>query len=183
MTGATSEAIDGAGRYAAWVFAREATANLARATQEWMQHANWEEARRLAATHVNQADRVQAGHAFEFVEALRFNANAAKAGDVIHAATTASQRLPGAAADIIISRGDTVVREVQAKVYASTPKRLNELSAEKYHGMQRLVPSDHERPLREHLGKALARPPENIRTSRYIDVDENLAGGLHDDGK
>jgi len=36
--------------------------------------------------------------------------------------------------------------------------------------------------VRELLGKALGRSPENIRTSRYIDVDENLAGGLHHDG-
>ena len=48
--------------------------------------------------------------------------------------------------------------------------------------MQRLVPSDHEHDVRELLGKALGRSPENIRTSRYLDVDENLAGELHHDG-
>ena len=182
MTDPMSEDVDGAGRYATWVFAREATANLAAATQEWMRHANWDEAQRLATTHVNKAASIRAGHAFEFVEALKFNANAAKAGDVIRAATTASQKASGAPVDIIVSRGDTVVREVQAKVYKRAFNRLDALSAEKYHGMQRLVPSDHEHDVRELLGKALDRPPENIRTSRYIDVDENLAGELHHDG-
>lgn len=182
MTGPMSEAVDGAGRYAAWVFAREATANLARATQEWMRPANWDEAQRLAAAHVNRVDAVRAGHAFEFVEALKFNVDAAKAGVAIRAVTTASQGALAAPADIIVSRGDTVLREVQAKVYATPSRGLYELSAEKYHGMQRLVPSDHEPGVRELLGKALDRPPENIRTSRYIDVDEHLAGGMHHDG-
>ena len=182
MTGSMSEAIDDAGRTAAWVFAREASANLARATVEWMQQANWDEAGRLARVHVNQAAEHQTGHGFEFVETLKFNANAAKAGDVIRAVTTASQGKPGAAADIIISRGDEVLREVQAKVYSDPAQRLYALSADKYHDMQRLVPSDHVDGVRESLGKALGRSPDNIRTSRYIDVDKHLAGDLHHDG-
>lgn len=183
MTDSTSDAIDGAGRYVTWVFAREATANLARATQEWMQQANLKEAQRLLEAHVNNTAPQQAGHAFEFVEALKFNANAAKAGDAIRAVTTASQGHSRAAADIIISRGDAELRKVQAKVYEKAARRLVELTAEKYDGMQLLVPSDHERDVRKLVGKALDRPPENIRTSRYIDadVDKNLAGELHHD--
>lgn len=182
MTDRQSEAIEGAGRYAAWVFAREATADLARATQEWMLDANRREALRLAATHVNQAAQIRTGHAFEFVETLKFNVNAAKAGDVIRAVTTASQRQATDSADIIISRGDDVLRKVQAKVYASAAPRLDALSSERYGGMQRLVPSDHEAEVRESLGKALSRPPESIRTSRYLDVEDHLAGDLNHDG-
>ena len=168
MTGSMSEAIDDAGRTAAWVFAREASANLARATVEWMQQENWDEAGSLAEAHMNNTAAQKAGHAFEFVETLKFNANAAKAAAAIRAVTTASQGKPGAAADIIISRGDEVLREVQAKVYSDPAQRLYALSADKYHDMQRLVPSDHVDGVRESLGKALGRSPDNILSLIHI---------------
>jgi hypothetical protein len=146
-----------------------------------MQHANWDDARRLAATHVNNTAPQQAGHAFEFVEALKFNANAAKASKALRAFTTASQGKPRDPADIVIKHGDKVVREVQAKVYEKGRNAVNRcvlaLSDEKYDGKQRLVPSDHEHAVRTRLGKALSRP-ENIKTQDYRDVEKHLTGEL-----
>src|SRR5687768_15728246 len=68
----------------------DASHGLARATQEWMHEANWDEARRLAQVHQNNLKHHKAGHAFEFLEAIKFNANAARAGEAVRAVTTAS---------------------------------------------------------------------------------------------
>ena len=48
--------------------------------------------------------------------------------------------------------------------------------------MQRLVPSDHEAGLQDIADKSLRRSPEHIRTSRYLDVKDNIAGELNHDG-
>ena len=182
MTGRASDVVEGAGRHAAWIFAREATANLARATQEWMRPENLHEATRLLEAHANRSVPVQAGHVFEFMEALKFNANAAKAEELLHAVTTASQGRFADPVDIIISRGHETVREVQAKLYHDPQLAAVKLSAAKYDGMQRLVALDQEAEVRSALAKGLGQNPENIHVSGFRDVDENLAGQLQHDG-
>ena len=182
MNAKTRNVLKGAGDYAAWIFAREATANLARASQEWMTEGNWAEAARLAQEHANKAERFQAGHTFEFVEALKFNAAAAQAGEAVRAVTTASQGQGTAAADIIISAEGEALREVQAKLYERASGALTSLRADKYDGMQRLVALDKEGPLRELLTKRLGGDPDAIYMPGYRDVDAHLAGELHHDG-
>jgi hypothetical protein len=182
MTGRASDVVEGAGRHAAWIFAREATADLARATQEWMRPENLKEATRLLGAHANQTVPIQAGHVFEFMEALKFNANAAKAQEMLHAVTTASQGKLADPVDIIISRGDETVRDVQAKLYHDAHLAAVKLSATKYDGMQRLVALDQEAEVRNALVKGLGQNPENIYVSGFRDADENLTGQLHHDG-
>ena len=182
MTGRSSDVVEGAGGHAAWIFAREATAGLAKATQEWMRPENLKEATRLLEAHANQSVPVKAGHVFEFMEALKFNANAAKAGEMLHAVTTASQGRFADPADIIISRGHDTVREIQAKLYHDPYLAAVKLSATKYDGMQRLVALDQEAEVRNALAKGLGQNPQNIYVSGFRDADDHLAGQLHHDG-
>jgi hypothetical protein len=177
-----SRLIEESGRQAAWIFAREATADLARATQQWLADENWSEAARLAQEHANKASTFQAGHAFEFVETLKFNAASAQAGELLRAATTASQGQSTAAADIIISLGDLPAREVQAKLYADAAGALRALDESKYDGMQRLVAADKVEGVRELLGRRLAMNPDGIHIAGYEDVERNLTGELHHGG-
>jgi hypothetical protein len=174
--------VEGAGRNAAWIFAREATADLARATQEWMRPENLKEATRLLTASAKREVPIKAGHVFEFVEALKFNANAAKADEMLRAVTTASQGKLADPADIIISRGHEAVREVQAKLYHDTQRGAVKLTAAKYDGMQRLVGLDQEAEVRKALVKGLGQNPDNIYVSGFRDTDENLTGQLHHDG-
>lgn len=178
MTDSTNEVVEGAGRYAAWVFAREATADLARATQEWMAKPNWAEAQRLVDSHGTKLAHFRDGHAFEFVEAIKFNANAARAGSAVRATTTASQGQGTAPADIVISLGDDKLRDVQAKLYDRASSTIGVLRADKYEGMQRLVALDREDRIRELLAGRLDGNPDAIYLSGYRDIDSNLTGQL-----
>jgi len=174
--------VEETGRQAAWVFAREATADLARATQQWLTAENWTDAARLAREHANKAAHFQAGHSFEFVETLKFNAASALADTPLRAATTASQGQSTAAADIIISHGEVPVREVQAKLYGNTGQTLRALANEDYDGMQRLVASDRADELRDLLGRRFEMSPEGIHIAGYEDVERNLTGELSHGG-
>ena len=174
--------IEETGRQAAWIFAREATADLARATQQWLADENWADAARLAREHANKAAHFQAGHSFEFVETLKFNAASALAGSPLQAATTASQRQSTAAADIVISHGEVAVREVQAKLYADALGTLRALDNETYDGMQRLVATDKADEVRDLLSRRLDMDREGIHIAGYEDVKRNLTGELHHDG-
>lgn len=168
----------GTGSVAAWVYANEATAGLARRTQEWLREGNFEEATRLAEQYANNTVEQRAGHVYEFIEALRFNDAAATTGDTVRAATTASQGQTSASADIILSSGDATLREIQAKLYDETGPSIYALGQPKYEGMDRLVPSDQEASARELLAKRLEGDPEAIYFSRYEDVEEHLTGQL-----
>ncbi|GGI03548.1 hypothetical protein [Egicoccus halophilus] len=174
--------VEESGRHAAWVFAREASAGLARATQEWLADGNRTAAAELARQHANKASHFAAGHAFEFVETLKFNAASARAGETLRAVTTASMGQSTAAADIIISRDGDLVREVQAKFYENAREALNAFEAEKYDGMQRLASADKVEDLRDLLSRRLGMNPDGIRVSGYRDVERNLTGELHHDG-
>jgi hypothetical protein len=161
------------------VFAEKASADLARATLTWMRDATVDDAAKLAGRLTNVEHSFAAGNAFEFMEAARFNAAAARADSGLEAVVTALRGAPSAAADIqIIGPGDDVVREVQAKLYKTAPSALHAHAQEKYEGMQRLVAADREGDARRLLAKRLGGNPDAIKMPEYRDVDANLTGRL-----
>jgi hypothetical protein len=97
-------------------------------------------AERLARVGVEQ----KKGNLFEYIEATRFNVDAARRGVDARAVVTADVGRPHDPADIELVDGvGRVLRKVQAKASKSTTAEVRMLSESKYDGMDKLVPSDH----------------------------------------
>ncbi len=124
-------------------------------------------------------DKLQ-GRAFEYLETLKFNDAAGRAGSDLRASTT-QMRTPTGPVDIEILKGadQEVVREVQAKSYGDPGMTIRALAKEKYRGQGRLVPSSQEAAIRAALD---GRSPEHLDTSGQSDIGDNLMGRLeHED--
>ena len=84
------------------------------------------------------------GNLFEYIEAAKFNVDAATKGSNLTAFVTDIED-PHAAADILIRDNNKVVREVQAKFSDSQNAAADSVSMQrkdKYTGMQRLIRKD-----------------------------------------
>ena len=82
------------------------------------------------------------GNLFEYIEAARFNTQAALQDSQLTARVTAADGRPHAPADLEIMKGGAVVKPVQAKV-SDDPSYLADQQADpKYGDMGRLVPKD-----------------------------------------
>lgn len=81
------------------------------------------------------------GRALEFLEVLKFNRAAVEAGSALRASAThlSDSHSP---ADVLIRDGSAVIKEVQAKSYGNAANAARALAAEKYQGMDRLVPKE-----------------------------------------
>lgn len=130
------------------------------------------------------------GHMFEQLETIKFNFDALLKDSDLVAKTTAEMGLPHAPADIVIMRGKTILRKIQAKSYgekqiAQTPlgkvhPTTSALADAKYEGMGRLAPADQA----ERVGQAAEKlaKTNTIKASQYADVAENNMETLrHDD--
>lgn len=101
------------------------------------------------------ADKAQ-GHMFEQLEVIKFNLDALKKDSDLYAKTTASMGMPHDKVDIVIKRGQEVLREVQAKSCNSTARSAWALSDAEYAEMQRIAPSDQIAKIQELLKKRIA---------------------------
>lgn len=96
-----------------------------------------------AAEHLgNKAAEILKGDLFEYIELAKFNTQAVGIDPSIVATLTREAGQPHAAADILIERHGVLLREVQAKASHGTEELTGYLRDPKYHGMQKLVPSD-----------------------------------------
>ncbi|RSK28804.1 hypothetical protein EJF36_19055 [Bacillus sp. HMF5848] len=133
-----------------------------------------EAAQKLAKVDIGKKQ----GNLFEYIEATKFNMDAARKGALdTKAFVTAAEGDPHAAADIIIKKGNKVVEEIQAKSSNSSVEATYMISDEKYRGMQKLVNSDKEEAVRN-----LATKRSNMGTHKqedYIDTARNVTGGAH----
>ncbi len=136
------------------------------------------------------------GNLFEYIEAAKFNVNAATKGSSLNAFVTDIED-PHAAADILISKDGKVVREVQAKFSDSKHAAADSVTMQrkdKYMGMQRLIrKEDHyldERAGQEtsllakskELAKKRAEKEGNVYQKQYKDTYENLTDELNHEG-
>jgi len=127
------------------------------------------------------------GKIFEAIEAAKFNIDAALKKSDLNAQVTSHPTTPNfkpdprSKADIVITKAGKVVKEVQAKCYDNNYQAAYKLKSDSYKGMQRLVPTDREKPLSDFLEKAENRGGgQTIYADNYKDVRENLTGKLHD---
>ena len=82
------------------------------------------------------------GKLFEFIEAGKFNRNAARGGRTVRAHVKAAEGQPTGAVDIALRDGGRTTREVQAKAWAKPKELAKQATKEKYDGMDVLVPKN-----------------------------------------
>ncbi len=136
------------------------------------------------------------GNLFEYIEAAKFNVDAASKGSNLNAFVTDIED-PHAAADILIRDNGKVVREVQAKFSDSKHAAADSVTMQrkdKYMGMQRLIrKEDHyvdevtgrETSLLEkskELAKKRSEIEGNVYQKQYKDTYENLTDELNHEG-
>lgn len=134
--------------------------------------------REAAQKHANVDISISQGNLFEYIEAAKFNMEAARKGIFdTKAVVTAADGSPHAAADMLIKKKNSIVAEIQAKSSDSTAGATYMISDEKYRGMQKLVNSDKAEPVRE-----LAMKRASMGTHKqedYIDTAKNVTGETH----
>lgn len=139
------------------------------------------------------------GNLFEYIEAVKYNHNAAASRNVHRAIVTDSIGRPHDPVDIeIVNQRGEVVRNVQAKFSDSQHAAVDSVfmqKNDKYKGMQRLIRKDekyYENPDTGETSSLLQRSQElaskransegSIYQEQYRDVAENLTDELHHDG-
>ncbi|WP_373054445.1 hypothetical protein [Thioalkalivibrio sp.] len=137
------------------VYADTSTSNLTNATLEVFKGAG--EIRKLGVQWKNVDPEITQGRMFEALEVMKFNRAAATQGAQVRATATASlEGMQTADADILISRGKTVLKEVQAKSCKTAGRSLFQVSEPKYDGMDRLVPKGQGERAKELADKRIA---------------------------
>jgi hypothetical protein len=162
--------------FAAGLYGAQSTVANANATDAMRQ--GMDQFREAASKLANVDPKIAQGNLFEYIEAAKFNADAALKGSSLKASVTAAEGDPHSAADILVRDRDKVVREVQAKSYGPgrTALLTHDVSDEKYSGMLRDVPVDQADSVRDLSGKMADKG--NIASERYADVEQNVSGEL-----
>lgn len=120
------------------------------------------------------------GNFFEYIEAAKFNADAARHRSALRASVTDANGAPHAPADLKIKRGSEVVADVQAKSNEQASDLAYGLAQEKYEGMKRLVPEDKE----SHVDRLMSQRIEKgtLKADDYEEGRNQLQGELrHED--
>lgn len=134
------------------------------------------EAQRLSALPV----AIKKGNLFEFIEAAKFNYDAALKSSSAVAEVTAALGDTTAPMDIVLRDCGGVAAHVQAKVSESSTYTSRVLSTEKYAGMKKLVPQDRAPRVRQ-ISAGLAHrmgqrgDPDAVH---YADTAANVQGEL-----
>lgn len=136
--------------------------------------------RQAAERHHKVPHTISQGNLFEYIEAAKFNADAALKGSTLRAHVTAAEGAPTAAADLFIKNGDQVVREVQAKSSDHSAWLTHSLADSKYNNMQKLVPKGQEDRVRE-LAQARA-DTGTLKANEHLDTVKNVTDELSHDG-
>jgi hypothetical protein len=119
------------------------------------------------------------GNLFEYIEAAKFNADAAHKGVGVRAVVTAAERRPHDPVDIELRRGTEVLKSVQAKASKSTTSETWRLSDPKYDGMDKLVPRDHTEVVRNKAEQLAERGTSKVASPESLrDTARNVTGEL-----
>lgn len=133
-------------------------------------------AQRLTAVPV----AIKKGNLFEYLEAAKFNYDAARKGSSLVAEVSAALGDPTAPADIVLRRPGGAGIPVQAKVSESSTQAARMLANPKYDGMVKLVPRDKATRVKAYsagLAKRTGQRGEAIST-QYADTAVNVRGEL-----
>ena len=168
--------------FAAGQYGAAASSNYADATDEMVSgiDAFRQAAERLGAVGLH----FRQGNLFEYIEAAKFNAEAALKEDALRAHVTAAEGDPTGAADILIKLNGEVVREVQAKSSDSSTALTGYLKDPKYDGMLKLVPEDKANTVRGYAERLAERHSErDLPTAAgHADTAKNVTGRLEHGG-
>lgn len=165
----------GAGIYGAEV--AKFNANATNATVQGMDLFR-EAAEKLGAVN----PKIVQGNLFEYIEATKFNADAALQGSSLKAVVTAAEGNPHGAADLLIKDGAHVVQEVQAKSRNRVSNLTNSLSNAKYEGMQKLVPDGKASRVQELAEKRSQYNRDNYKDTAKNVTDKLNCNGIESDG-
>jgi hypothetical protein len=119
---------------------------------------------------------IKQGNLFEYIEAAKFNADAASKGFSLRADVTEANGFPHAAADIEIRDGDRLVSKVQAKSFSRPDLSMRQLSKPKYEDMEKLVPKGQEERVRRLAHEASEKG--DILAQHYKDTAANVTEEL-----
>lgn len=120
--------------------------------------------------------KISQGNLFEYIEAAKFNADAALKQSGLRAEVTAAMGNPHAAADLLIKEGDRTLHQVQAKSMNCGARTTHAISQPKYRGMQKLVPSNEVDRVK---GLAQKRAgADSLKAEDYRDTAKNVTGEL-----
>lgn len=136
---------------------------------------------RRVATHLRRVPLEQRqGNLFEYLEAAKYNRNAALQGSPCRAHVNHANGAPHSPADIEIRRGTRIVRQVQAKLCRRPAHTTHQISNPKYRGMQKLVARDQAEQVRGLAGRRAATG--TLKADDYTDTVQNVTGELHAEG-
>lgn len=122
-----------------------------------------------------QGNPQQAGFRAEVHHEATFNANAARKGVSVRA-----ERPKGnGPADIHLKQGDQVVAKAQVKNCKTAARTTKAVSAKKYDGQQKIVPSDQVEGVQRIAGK---RGVDGLGERNYADTNKSAAARLEHDG-
>jgi len=116
------------------------------------------------------------GHFFEYIEAAKFNADAARHRSALRASVTDANGSPHAPQDLDLMHGSEKVGEVQAKSHEATPDLAHGVAQEKYEDMKRLVPEDKEARVRGLMGRYIEKG--TLKADDYEKARNHLQGEL-----
>lgn len=150
------------------------TQNLTQATREVFKQTDL--LKKTASQYSKGVSEIHQGRAFEILEVMKFNREAAKQGASARAITTASIGKPTDPVDIVIVRGKKILREFQAKSCDDAAKSLHALSDAKYGNMGRLLPKDQEVRARQLADQRIAK--STLKTEDYKKTVKNLNSQL-----
>jgi len=135
------------------------------------------DALRTAAAKLGAVNpKISQGNLFEYIEAAKFNADAALKQSGLRAEVTAAMGEPHAAADLLIKEGDRTLHQVQAKSMNCGSRTTHAISQPKYRGMQKLVPANEAERVK---GLAQKRASSGtLKADDYRDTAKNVTGEL-----
>jgi len=160
--------------------------------------------REVANSKANVGFEQVKGNLFEYIEAAKFNRNAANVGDATRAVITDSVGRPHDPADIELVRNGKVVRKVQAKfsrtqnssgMDTSAASSVDKQRSTKYEGMQRLIRKQEDYTTDSKTGEKMSLLEKSkdladkraksggIYADEYRDVSKHLTDELTDDTK
>lgn len=125
---------------------------------------------------VNVGVELKQGNFFEYIEATKFNIDAAQKGDGIRAVVTESIGKPHDPADILIRENGKILEKVQAKSSKKSSYATNMLTDSKYNDMQKLTNPDRADEVRELARKRMVKG--TLKENEYRDTYENVTGEL-----
>ena len=122
------------------------------------------------------------GNLFEYIEAAKFNADAAFKGSDVEAVVTDAIGQPHSPVDILLQKAGETIEEVQAKSYTNQHAAIQQLLEPKYDDMTKLVPSDTFRDLQNLLGDKINNSSSTEMGEQYQKISNTITDRLNTHG-